>query len=185
MNIPVNEIEFVDSSPQNVLGTAANAIPFVMHNDGVRALMGTNMQKQSIVLANREAPLVTTLADDKTGKTYDEVLGEKYGKPVYSQVDGVVEKILDSKIIVRGNDGKKYEHQFYYYFPLNQSYLNNELKVKVGDNVKKGQMLAEGWQSKDGKLALGVNARIGYLPYDGYITKMALLLVKVLPKMAT
>jgi DNA-directed RNA polymerase subunit beta' len=167
-NLPVNEVEFIDTAPQNVLGLTANMIPFVMHNDGVRALMGTNMQKQAIPLKHREAPLVTTLADHNTGATYDEIIGREHGKPVYSEVDGTVDQITDSTIVVKDAEGKKYKYSFYHYYPLNQSFANNELKVRVGDVVKKGQMLAEGWHTKDGKLALGKNARLGYVPYKGY-----------------
>lgn len=166
MNIPVNEIQYMDTTAHNMLGITANMIPFVSHDDGARALMGTNMQKQAINLANREVPHVTTATPD--GSTYDELIGNNYGKPVKSGVDGVVEKIDNTKIIIRGNDGSKNVYQYYNYFPLNQSFINNELKVKKGDRVKKGQMIAEGWQTKDGKLALGINTRIGYMPYKGY-----------------
>lgn len=167
-NYPVNKIEYVDKSSQSVLGTAANLIPFVHHNDGARVLMGTKMQSQSVNLVGREAPLVTTLADREKGITYDEKVGNEHGKPVKSMLSGKVTKITDSAIIVEDGKGGSFKHPYYKYFPLNQSFVNNELKVKVGDNVSEGQILAEGWQTKGGKLALGVNTRIGYLPYKGY-----------------
>lgn len=165
---PVNKIQYIDAKPQSVLGTSANMIPFVSHNDGARTLMGAAMQKQAVNLVNREAPMVTTLADKSTGLTFDQKIGEQNGKPVKSTVNGIVHKITKSHIIVLGEDGQEYKHSYYNYYPLNQSYINNELRVKVGDKVNEGQLLAEGWQTQGGKLALGVNARIGYLPFKGY-----------------
>lgn len=165
---PVSKIQYIDSKPQNVMGTSANMIPFVAHNDGARSLMGAAMQKQAVNLVNREVPLVTTLADKSTGQTFDQKLGEEQGRPVMSKANGTVVDITTSKIIVRDDNGKKVEHNYHFYYPLNQSYVNNELRVKVGDRVVEGQMLAEGWQTKDGKLSLGRNARIGYISYKGY-----------------
>ena len=168
LNLRTDEVQYIDTSPQNVLGATTNMIPFVMHNDGSRALMGANMQKQAVLLKNREAPLVTTLANHETGETYDESIGKKQGKPVYSDVNGTVKNIDDNSIDVVDEQGNKHEYPFYHYYPLNQSFINNELQVKVGDKVIKGQMIAEGWQTKDGKLALGKNTRVGYLALDGH-----------------
>ena len=165
---PVHKIQYIDAKPQGVLGTSANMIPFVSHNDGARTLMGAAMQKQAVNLVNREAPMVTTLADKSTGMTFDQKIGEENGKPVKSLVTGTVQNIDKTHITVLGEDGQEYKHSYYNYYPLNQSYINNELRVKVGDRVNEGQILAEGWQTQGGKLALGVNARIGYLPYKGY-----------------
>lgn len=165
---PVSKIKYMDSEAHNLVGTAANMIPFVAHDDGARALMGAGMQKQAVPLVHRESPLVTTLADSQTGETFDQKVGREYGKPVISNISGTVQKITNSKIIVLGNDGKEHSHSYYNYYPLNQSYINNELKVKVGETVNKGQLLAEGWQTDNGKLALGKNARIAYIPYKGY-----------------
>lgn len=166
--MPVSKVKFIDSKPQSVLGTSANLIPFVSFDDGARALMGAAMQKQAINLVNREVPLVTTLEDKKTGLTFEEKVGNSMCKPVKSLSDGTVSKITNSKIIVKNEKGEEFTHSYYNYFPLNQNYINNELKVKVGDKVTQGQILAEGWQTKDGNMALGTNARIGFIPYKGY-----------------
>lgn len=164
---PVSEIQYVDKAPQNILGFAANMIPYVNHDDGNRALMGTNMQKQAINLKNREVPL-TPVAVNGTDKTYEELIGKEYGKPVLSDVEGVVAAIDNSKITVKDDSGKTHNYPYYYYFPLNQTYINNEVVVKIGDRVKPNQILAEGWQTRDGKLALGLNARVGFMPFKGY-----------------
>ena len=160
------DIEYIDTAAQNIMGFASNLIPFVSHDDGNRALMGANMQKQALLLRNREKPLVGIAHE--SGKTYEQIVGEQFGKPVKSNVNGTIDKVEDGKITIKDSDGNKHEHEFYHYFPLNQSFIHNELKVKAGDAVKAGDVLAEGWHTKDGHLALGVNTRIGYMPYKGY-----------------
>ena len=166
--MPSRDVQYIDFSPNDVLGVAGNLVPFVHHDDGTRILMACAQQKQALPLINREAPIVSSVVDRRTDETYEEKLGKDYGKPVLSGVDGVVSSIDKEKITVKSVGGKKYVYQRYYYYPFNGAYITNELTVKPGDKVKKGQMLAEGWQTKDGKLALGLNANVMYLPYKGY-----------------
>lgn len=166
VDLKVSEVQYIDKRAQGLFNTTANMIPFATQDDGVRTEMGTKYQQQAVVLKNRELPLVST--KDGEGSTFEKKMGDKYGKPVYSTVNGEVSEISGSKIIVKDSKGKLHTHQYYNYFPVNQGYINNELKVKVGDKVKKGQMLAEGWQTKDGQLALGINAKIAYMPFKGY-----------------
>lgn len=166
VDLRVSEVQYIDKRAQGLFNTTANMIPFATQDDGVRTEMGTKYQQQAVVLKNRELPLVS--AKDGDGITFEKKMGDKYGKAVYSTVAGEVSEISGSKIVIKDARGKKHTHQYYNYFPVNQGYINNELKVKVGDKVKKGQMLAEGWQTRDGQLALGVNAKIAYMPYKGY-----------------
>lgn len=164
--LEVSQVQYIDTAPQNLFNVTANMTPFVNHNDGNRALMGTNMQRQAICLKNREVPLVTTSSGD--GATYEQKIGEKYGKPVKSTVDGTVKRVEKSKIIVEDKDGNEHAHNYYNHYPLNQSFINNEVIVNAGQPVKKGDILAEGWQTKGGQLALGVNAKVAFLSYKGY-----------------
>ena len=164
----VSEINYIDRSPRDMFGYAANMIPFVAHNDGNRAMMGANMQTQAITLKNREKPFVSALTDAEGSVTYEEMIGEEMGKPIRTDFNGIVERVTENAITVTDEEGKAHEYEFHNYFPINQGFVNNDLKVKKGDAVKQGDMLAEGWQTKDGALALGVNARTAFLPYKGY-----------------
>lgn len=166
VNLKIAEVQYIDKHPQSVFGEFANMIPFVTNDDGNRVTFGSKMQRQSMVLKNRELPLVSTVSS--TGETYEEKLGQQYGKPILSQTAGTVVNIDKSKIYVQDSKGKVHEYQYYNYFPLNSGYINNEVVVKVGDKVKSGQMLAEGWQTRDGKLATGVNAKVAFMSYKGY-----------------
>lgn len=166
MDIPVREIEYIDKTPHGVWDTATNLIPFATQDDGNRLAFGTKMQRQAMVLKHRELPLVSAV--DSNGVSFEQKMGQSLGKPVYSNVNGVVSSIDKNSISVKDANGKVHKHTYYNYYPVNQGYINNEVKVKVGDKVKVGSMLAEGWQTKDGQLALGVNARTAFMPYKGF-----------------
>lgn len=166
MDIPVREIQYVDKTPHGVWDTATNLIPFATQDDGNRLAFGTKMQRQAMVLKHRELPLVSAV--DSNGVSFEQKMGQSLGKPVYSKVNGTVASIDKNSISVRDTNGKIHKHPYYNYYPVNQGYINNEVKVKIGDKVKSGDMLAEGWQTKDGQLALGVNARTAFMPYKGF-----------------
>jgi DNA-directed RNA polymerase subunit beta len=168
-NVSRNKIDYVDMSPNVIFGDATALIPFSAHNDGNRMLMGANMQKQALPLVNREVPLVQNATDDTKNETFEERIADQYSFLVKADAGGKVTAVTDKHIVITDKDGTKHEHKLMKYFPLNMShYVNNEPVVSVGDTVKKGQLLAEGWQTRDGKLALGTNVRIAYMPWKGY-----------------
>lgn len=171
IDIKKNDVDYIDPSPADIFGDPATLIPFGNHNDGNRMLMGASMQKQSVTLARdvREAPLVQSAMDEQRDKTYEQKLADKSGFTLKSPVDGVVSKVTDDIIEIKDSKGKVHKVEQYNYFPLNQgNFINNEPTVKVGDKVKTGDLIADGWQTKDGQLALGLNTRVAYLPYEGY-----------------
>lgn len=171
VQIPKNKVDYVDISPSSIFGESATLIPFGHHNDGNRMLMGSRMQEQTLTLErnSRQAPVVQIATDESKAETYEQRIGQKDGFCVNSPVAGTVVAVSDNEIKVKDNKGKIHTTEIYNYFPLNQgNFINNEPTVQVGQKVKKGDLLADGWQTKNGELALGLNARIGYMPYKGY-----------------
>lgn len=170
MEIPREDVQYVDTAPSDIFGYASSLIPFGDHNDGNRMLMGTNMQKQGLLLQHsvREAPLVQVAIDSNKDKTFEDEVGEK-ANAVIAPEAGVIESIDKGHINLKGVSGKLHKIEYYDHFPMNQdNFINNDLLVKVGDKVEAGQLIAEGWQTKDGKLALGLNARVAFMPYKGW-----------------
>lgn len=169
IEVPSSEVDYIDFSPHSVFGLAGNLIPFGNHNDGNRMLMGANMQKQAIPLVNNQEPLVQTAVDRKKETTYEELIADNYSFTIRAESDGVVDKITDNKIVFRSDDGEIVEYDRYNYYPLNQgNYINHKLKVEEGDRVSAGDLIADGWHTKDGKLSLGTNVRVAYMPWEGF-----------------
>lgn len=169
LNVPRSKINFVDTDPHNVFGDAAATIPFSAHNDGNRMLMGSNMQKQALILENREEPLVQSAISPDRTETFEQKIARENSFAVFADSPGTVSKVTNKEIVVTNKKGEEAKYQLMHYFPLNMSnYINNTPTVKPGDTVKKGQLLAEGWQTKNGTLALGMNVRIAYMPWKGY-----------------
>ena len=164
-DVSVEQVQYLDRRPQNLFGMAANMIPYGSHNDGNRMLMGANMQTQAMNLTTREEAMVQV--SNGEGKTYEEVMGEK-SHIAKAPVSGKVVDVQKDKISLETEDGEIKDVEIYDYFPLNRSnYINSEPVVKVGDNVKEGDLIAEGWQTRNGKLSLGLNTRVGYMPFKG------------------
>lgn len=169
-DVPVEKVTLVDYKSDAHLGKAAALVPFSAHNDGSRMLMGASMQRQALVLENAEAPLVQSVADEKTGKTMEQELADKNSKLLRSPITGKVTRIANDYIEITGTDGKKEKvNKLNYYSPgKSGSYINHKPVVAVGDEVKAGELLADGWQTKGGTLALGKNTTVAYMPFKGY-----------------
>lgn len=163
---PWSDVEYVLPSAKLLFAVSANLIPFVQNDNGNRAMMAAKHQEQAVGLRAREAPLVQTQAGAAT--THEDIVGTMAA--VVSSTAGTVSEVSASRIVVTGEDGRPYVHPIYENFPLNgaKHMLHSEPKVAVGDKVRKGQLLADSNFTKDGKLALGTNLRVAYIPYRGY-----------------
>jgi len=161
---PVSECEYADLSSHMVVGVAASLIPFLEHDDANRALMGSNMQRQAVPLIRNEAPMV--------GTGVEKLVARDSWECVKAKRTGVVEKVDGKHIYVMGEeDGDIYID----YYPLQKNLRTNQNTafgqkpiVRVGQKVEKGQIIADGPNMDQGELALGVNAMVAFMPWNGY-----------------
>jgi len=160
----INECEYADLSSHMVVGVAASLIPFLEHDDANRALMGSNMQRQAVPLLKATAPIV--------GTGVEKLVARDSWECVKAKRPGVVEKVDARHIYVMGEeDGEIYID----YYPLQKNLRTNQNTsftqkpiVNVGDKVAKGQVIADGPNMDQGELALGVNAMVAFMPWNGY-----------------
>ena len=160
-----DRVDLMDVSPQQVVSIAASLIPFLEHDDANRALMGSNMQRQAVPVLRAEKPLV------RTG--LESVVARDSGVCVVAKNNGVVESVDASRVVVRVTDKKADSAADIYnlikYTRSNQNTcINQRPIVRVGDSVKRGDVLADGPSIDNGELALGQNIRIAFMPWNGY-----------------
>ena len=175
-NIIINrkQIDFIDVSPQQVVSITTSAIPFLEHDDGKRALMGANMQRQAIPLLKAEAPIV--------GTGVEAIAARDSGAVVISKSDGIVTYVDARKIIVKTVGG---EETYYLngYERSNASTCYHQVPiVRKGDEVKKDQIIADGPSTDKGEMALGRNVTVAFMNYDGYNYEDAVILNERLVK---
>jgi DNA-directed RNA polymerase subunit beta' len=163
----LSDCDFAMISASSNFALNANLIPFMNCNNGNRVMIGSKMANQAVSLINREEPLVQ-VEDEETGSTFEKNVGGVSARK--SDVTGTVIAVTDDEIIVKAVDGRKVPHEIYNEFPTNdpKSMLNHEPVVKVGQLVKRGDVLADSNYTRNGTLALGSNLRVGYLPMRGY-----------------
>ncbi len=158
------DCEYMDLSSQMVVGVAASLIPFLEHDDANRALMGSNMQRQAVPLLKPEAPMVGTGIEKLVARDAWECIKAKRA--------GRVEKVDAKHIFVLGEDESG---TFIDYYPLEKNLRTNQnttfsqkASVKVGQEVREGQIIADGPNMDRGELALGINAMVAFMPWNGY-----------------
>lgn len=158
--VDVNEVDYMDVSPSQMLSAAANLIPFLEHDDAKRTLMGANMQRQAVPLIKPHAPYVGTGLE--RAAAYDS------GESVMATHAGEVVEVDASHAVVQTEDGFE-RYDFPKYQRSNQSTcINHRPVVKVGQKVEQGQPLTDGTSIDKGELALGVNLTVAYMPWEGY-----------------
>lgn len=165
------KIDLIDVGPNQIASIAASLIPFLEHDDANRALMGSNMMRQAVPLLNPEAPIVGTGLEKKVASD-SRVL-------INAEAEGLVEYVDAQKIIIRysksdyeklvsfEDDVKVYD--LIKFAKTNQNTcINLRPIVRKGQKVAKGQLLCEGYATKDGELALGRNLKVAFMPWKGY-----------------
>jgi len=175
--------EFIESSAKNakyvlpsakgLFDDATNLIPFLQNNQGNRTMTGSRQATQAISLSDREAPLVQVQAENPA-LTWEKKIGNLFSH-VYHGPEGVVKEIKRDElghpetVVIKPHDGPERHIEVYNHFPLNDSktHINATLKVKEGDAIKKGDLIADTNYTQNGALALGSNLHMGYFPYKG------------------
>ena len=168
--ISVNEVEYIDVAPAQMVGVSAGLIPFLEHDDANRALMGSNMQRQAVPLLIAEAPLVGTGMEEEVPRYSGMVVrSDRNGKVTYVDAD-VIEV-----------EGKRFPLRKY--TGLNErTCLNQKPLVEVGQKVKKGEILCDSAATQDGILALGRNVLVAFMSWEGFNFEDAIILSERLVK---
>jgi len=161
---PATDCDYADLSSHMVVGVAASLIPFLEHDDANRALMGSNMQRQAVPLLRPNAPVV--------GTGVEKLVARDAWECVKAKRAGTIEKVDAKHIYVMGEEDGEI---FIDYYPLQKNLRTNQNTsftqkpiVKVGDKVEKDQVIADGPNMDQGELALGVNAMVAFMPWNGY-----------------
>ena len=166
--IEKEKIDYVDVSPQQIISITTSGIPFLEHDDGKRALMGANMQRQAIPLLEAEAPYV--------GTGIEAIAAKDSGVVICAKADGVVDYVDARKIIIKNAKGT----DTYYLEGFERSNMgtcyHQKPIVRKGDKVKVGDVIADGPSTDDGEMALGKNLTIAFVNYDGYNYEDAVIL---------
>jgi DNA-directed RNA polymerase subunit beta len=178
------DIEYVDVSPKQLVSVAASLIPFLENDDANRALMGSNMQRQSVPLLRAEAPYI--------GTGMEKVTARDSGAVVTAKRDGVVDYVDSERIIVKadhnvdGTISREVTADIYTLIKFKRSNQNTCINqrpiVHVGERVMKGQVIADGPCTDRGELALGRNVLVAFMPWRGYNFEDAILVSERLVK---
>ncbi|KKP90925.1 MAG: DNA-directed RNA polymerase subunit beta [Parcubacteria group bacterium GW2011_GWA2_36_10] len=156
----VEKIDLLDVAPNQIISIATSLIPFLEHDDAVRALMGTNMQRQAVSLIRPQAPIVGTGIEARAA--------QDSGQVVVAKEDGEVTYVDGNKVEVTNKDGVAFSYNLQKFARSNTSTsMNQHPIVDKGDKVKKLQALADGAATDQGELALGQNMLVAYMTWDG------------------
>jgi DNA-directed RNA polymerase subunit beta len=173
--ITPDKVDYMDVSPKQLVSVAAALIPFLENDDANRALMGSNMQRQAVPLVRAEAPFV--------GTGMEGVVARDSGAAIAARRTGVIDQIDATRIVIRATDDLDPTksgvdiYRLMKYQRSNQSTcINQRPLVKVGDQVTKGDIIADGPSTDLGELALGRNVLVAFMPWNGYNFEDSILL---------
>lgn len=163
------EVDFIFISNVQIVSAAASLIPFFEHDDANRALMGSNMQRQSVPLLLTQRPIVGTGLENQ--------IAVDSGFALTSMSSGIVSYVSSAKIIIHNNVGKTFKYNLQKYQRSNQeTCINQRPFIWVGDKVESGQIIADGPAIEGGELSLGQNVLVAYMPWNGYNFEDAILI---------
>ena len=182
---PREEVGLIDIAPNQIASIAASLIPFLEHDDANRALMGSNMMRQAVPLLNAEAPLVGTGIEGNVARDSRVLINaEGDGVVEYVDADSITiryKRDEDEKLVSFADDLKTYTLIKFQRTNQNTS-INLRPIVRKGDTVQKGQVLCEGYATKNGELALGRNLMVAFMPWKGYNFEDAIVISEKIVK---
>ena len=169
VSVTPSEVDFIAISPIQVVSVAASLIPFFEHDDANRALMGSNMQRQSVPLILPQKPIVGTGLENQ--------IAIDSGMTINAQISGIVDSVTADQIVLKDKSGRKSKYDLQKYQRSNQeTCINHRPIVWKGEKVESGQMLTDGPGIVASELALGQNVLIAYMPWQGYNFEDAILI---------
>jgi DNA-directed RNA polymerase subunit beta len=169
VSVAASEVNFIAISPVQVVSVAASLIPFFEHDDANRALMGSNMQRQSVPLILPQKPIVGTGLENQIAIDSGMILNAK--------VSGIVNSVTANEIVIENEDGKRLTYKLQKYLRSNQeTCINHRPIVWEGETIKSGQILTDGPAIRDSELSLGQNVLVAYMPWQGYNFEDAILI---------
>ncbi len=173
--VPADKIDYVDVSPKQLVSVAAALIPFLENDDANRALMGSNMQRQAVPLVRTNAPLV--------GTGMESIVARDSGAAIGARRTGIVDQVDAKRIVIRATeetDPSKSGVDIYTLAKFQRSNqntcINQRPLVRVGDQIKQGDIIADGPSTDLGDLALGQNVLVAFMPWNGYNFEDSILL---------
>ncbi len=169
VDIPRNEVEYMDVSPRQMVSVATALIPFLEHDDANRALMGANMQRQAVPLIRSDAPLVGTGMEFRAAVDAGDV--------VTSDVAGVVKEVSADEVVIMTDEGGDKSYRLLKFTRSNQgTCINQRPLVREGDRVEVGSPIADGPCTDEGEMALGTNLLVAFMPWQGHNYEDAIIL---------
>ena len=181
MLYPSESVDYIDVSPKQLVSVAASLIPFLENDDANRALMGSNMQRQAVPLLTAEAPFV--------GTGMESVVAKDSGAAIVAKRSGVIDQVDATRIVVRVTDEVEVGDHGVDIYRLRKfqrsnqnTCINQRPLVKKGDNVFRGEVIADGPSTDMGELALGKNVLVAFMPWNGYNYEDSILISERLVK---
>ncbi len=173
--VAAEDIQYIGVSPKQLVGVSCGLIPFLEHDDANRALMGANMQRQAVPLIYPDTAYVGTGLEKTVARDSCAMVIAKY--------DGTVTQVTGEEVLVKRTSGEEDVYLLQKYARSNQNTCRNQKpSVRVGDKIKKGQVLADGTSTFQGELALGRNVLVAFIPWEGYNFEDAIIISERLVK---
>ena len=164
-----SEVDYLDVATNQAYSIATSMIPFLNHDDANRALMGSNMQKQTIPCIRPQAPIVATGIEEKAARDS--------GRLLIAGESGTIDYVDAQKIVIKDNKSKKHEYELVTFSRTNSfTAFRHRPLVNVGDKVKKGDIIADNSSTDNGQMALGQNIRVAFMPWSGYNFEDAIII---------